>query len=85
MPLDTQRARDCLERFAAALSLEPELAAAGVLQVAQATMEEAIRVISLARGHDPSRFVLYSYGGAGGLHVVALARCVSSGIWPPRK
>lgn len=74
MPLDTRRARACLELLAAELSLEPGQAAAGVLQVAQATMEEAIRVISLARGHDPSRFVLYSYGGAGGLHVVALAR-----------
>jgi N-methylhydantoinase A len=56
------------------LSLSPERAAAGVLQVAQATMEEAVRVISLARGHDPSRFVLYSFGGAGGMHVAALAR-----------
>lgn len=74
MQLDLQRARDCLQRLAVALSLKPAQAAAGVLQVAQATMEEAIRVISLARGHDPSRFVLYSYGGAGGLHVVSLAR-----------
>lgn len=67
------------ERFAALgrrLGLSPPEAAEGVLAVAEATMERAIRVISVARGHDPADFTLVSFGGAGGLHAVALARAL---------
>jgi N-methylhydantoinase A len=72
--LDRARARTAIEALAGALGLAPAAAADGVLQVARASMERAIRVISVERGFDPSRFVLYCYGGAGGLHVVELAR-----------
>jgi N-methylhydantoinase A len=74
MSLDPGRARVALGRLADALGLTADRAAEGILRVAEASMERAIRVISLERGHDPSRFVLYCFGGAGGLHVVALAR-----------
>jgi N-methylhydantoinase A len=37
-------------------------------------MERALRVISIERGHDPREFSLVSFGGAGGLHAVELAR-----------
>ena len=74
MPLDVDRARAAVERLGTELGLRPERAALGVLRVAEASMERAIRVISLERGEDPSRFVLYSFGGAGGLHVAALAQ-----------
>jgi N-methylhydantoinase A len=37
-------------------------------------MERALRLISVERGHDPRRFSLLSFGGAGGLHAAALAR-----------
>jgi N-methylhydantoinase A len=45
----------------------------GIVRVANASMEKAIRVISIERGHDPREFTLVSFGGAGGLHACALA------------
>jgi N-methylhydantoinase A len=47
--------------------------AAGVVRVVNATMEKAIRVVSIERGRDPRDFVLVAFGGAGGLHACALA------------
>src|SRR5262249_53136275 len=51
----------------------PEGAALGVVRVANARMEAALRVVSIERGQDPRLFTLVSFGGAGGLHVCALA------------
>ncbi|HEV2176208.1 MAG TPA: hydantoinase/oxoprolinase family protein [Terriglobia bacterium] len=48
--------------------------ARGIVAVANATMERALRLISVERGHDPRDFSLVSFGGAGGLHAAALAR-----------
>ena len=50
--------------------------AAGVVAVANANMEKALRVISVERGHDPRDFALVSFGGAGGLHACDLARAL---------
>jgi N-methylhydantoinase A len=47
--------------------------AAGIVAVTNATMERAIRVISVERGHDPREFTLVAFGGAGGLHACDLA------------
>ena len=47
--------------------------AQGIIAVANATMEKAIRIISVERGHDPRRFTLVAFGGAGGLHACELA------------
>lgn len=49
-------------------------AALGVVRVANARMERALRAISVERGHDPRDFSLVSFGGAGGLHACDLAR-----------
>ncbi|MEA4856696.1 MAG: hydantoinase/oxoprolinase family protein [Solidesulfovibrio sp.] len=54
-------------------------AAEGIVAVAEAAMERAIRVISVERGHDPADFALFSFGGAGGLHAVSLARLLGVG------
>jgi N-methylhydantoinase A len=48
--------------------------ASGIVAVANATMEKALRVISVDRGHDPRQFSLVCFGGAGGLHAADLAR-----------
>jgi len=61
------RRRRCSERQS---SLE---LAQGIIAVSNATMERALRVISVERGHDPRDFSLVSFGGAGGLHAAALA------------
>jgi N-methylhydantoinase A len=51
--------------------------AAGVVRVVNATMEKAIRVVSIERGRDPRDYVLVAFGGAGGLHACALAEALS--------
>jgi N-methylhydantoinase A len=63
-----------VERLAEDLEMSPAAAAAGVLRVANATMERAIRVISLERGHDPRDFTLVCFGGAAAMHAIDLAR-----------
>jgi N-methylhydantoinase A len=50
--------------------------AQGVVAVANANMERALRVISVERGHDPRDFSLIAFGGAGGLHAADLARAL---------
>jgi len=47
--------------------------AQGIVDVANAAMEKAIRVISIERGHDPRDYTLVAFGGAGGLHACDLA------------
>jgi len=54
-------------------ALKLEQFAAGVVRVVNATMEKAIRVVSIERGYDPREFVLVAFGGAGGLHACELA------------
>ena len=51
--------------------------ASGVVRVVNATMEKAIRVVSIERGRDPRHFALVAFGGAGGLHACALAEALS--------
>ena len=50
--------------------------AAGVVRVVNATMEKAIRVVSIERGYDPRDFALVAFGGAGGLHACELAEAL---------
>ena len=47
--------------------------AEGIVRVANANMERAIRVVSVERGHDPRRFALLAFGGAGGMHACEIA------------
>ena len=79
MELDRERASHFLSRLAEQMSrlsnrrVSAEAAAAGVIKVANANMERALRVVSVERGQDPRLFTLVSFGGAGGLHVCELA------------
>lgn len=50
-----------------------EKTAEGILRIANEKMAEALRVISIERGIDPADFALLAFGGAGGLHICALA------------
>ncbi len=68
----TQRVvREWLKAQRSTLTLEQF--AAGVIRVVNATMEKAIRVVSIERGYDPREFALVAFGGAGGLHACELA------------
>ena len=57
--------------------VSPAASAQGVIDVANANMEAALRVISVERGYDPRDFTLVTFGGAGGLHAVQLAANLS--------
>ena len=50
--------------------------AQGVIDVVNSNMEQAVRLISVERGHDPREFALVCFGGAGGLHAADLARAL---------
>jgi N-methylhydantoinase A len=76
--LDVERTRrvlaEWLRKQGAKLSVERF--AAGVVRVVNATMEKAIRVVSIERGYDPREFALIAFGGAGGLHACELAEAL---------
>jgi N-methylhydantoinase A len=80
--LDEARAREALNKLAAEMSdaahckVSMFKAAQGVLDVVNTNMERALRYVSVERGNDPREFTLVPFGGAGGLHAVALARAL---------
>ncbi|QXD15841.1 hydantoinase/oxoprolinase family protein [Rhodocaloribacter litoris] len=71
--LDPDAAHAALARLGERLGRSAEAAALGVLRVANATMERALRRVSVERGHDPAAHVLVPFGGAGPLHACDLA------------
>ncbi|CAN5612750.1 hydantoinase/oxoprolinase family protein [soil metagenome] len=73
LSLDSGAVEAPLRQLADALGTSPSDAAEGVIAVVNAAMEGALRVISVERGYDPSSFTLVPFGGAAGLHAVALA------------
>ncbi len=76
--LDETRTRNLMARaIRGVLGLQTvEQFAQGILGVVEATMEKAIRVISIERGRDPRDYALVAFGGAGGLHACSLATCL---------
>jgi len=74
MAIDVEAARRAVhEHLAAPLGLDIEEAAAGVVDVVNAQMAEALRIVSVERGHDAREFSLVAFGGAGPVHAAALA------------
>ncbi len=78
MQLDKEAANSAIQIIADTLSSEErvvsvEQAAKGIIDVVNDHMVRALRVMSVERGEDPKDFTLVSFGGAGGLHVCALA------------
>ncbi len=74
-PVTLDRVRDVISRdVGAPLGLDADGAAGAILRVANDRMAGALRMVTLARGQDPRDFALFAFGGAGPLHVVALAR-----------
>lgn len=71
--LDAERAQSFVERARGPMK-DVDAFASGIIRLAEATMEKAIRVISVERGYDPRDFTLVAFGGAGPLHACALAR-----------
>jgi N-methylhydantoinase A/oxoprolinase/acetone carboxylase beta subunit len=74
MSIDVERAGVAVDRIAERMRLDRIAAAAGILRVANANMERAIRVVSVERGYDPRDFALVAFGGSGGLHACEIAQ-----------
>lgn len=79
MALDRTAAEAAAARLARRLGLSTVALAEGTVRVAEAAMEQAIRVISVARGFDPRAFTLVPFGGAGPMHALTLATALGIG------
>lgn len=75
VPLDVDRARQAIATIAGPFG-SVEAAALAVIDVVNANMARALRVISVERGYDPASFTLVAFGGAGPLHACDLADAV---------
>ena len=74
MRLDEDLARNATAEMAAGLDMSPLELAHAVVEIADENMANAIRMVSIDRGHDPRHFALLAFGGAGPLHGAAVAR-----------
>ena len=68
------RALDKLAAILPGLNTSRQEAARGIVRIANNNMVNAIKLISVNRGHDPRDFTLIAFGGGGGMHACALAR-----------
>jgi N-methylhydantoinase A/oxoprolinase/acetone carboxylase beta subunit len=73
MKIDPARSRAAMDGLARRIGKSVLETALGIISIANANMEKAIRVISVERGHDPREFALFSFGGAGGMHAAEMA------------
>lgn len=74
MPIDVAAAeRAVVEKLARPLGIDVRTAAAGVIDIVNHAMAEALKIVSVERGHDPREFSLAAFGGAGPMHAAALA------------
>jgi len=71
--LDAEKAHRAVEELATSLNLPLIETAQGIVTLANETMAEALRLISIQKGFDPKAFTLCCFGGAGGLHLCELA------------
>ncbi len=77
MKLQAERLQSFFQQMAKETGITTMELAEGILSVANTAMEKAIRVISVEKGYDPQEFVLFSFGGAGGMHGAFLARLLN--------
>jgi N-methylhydantoinase A len=63
-----------LDKLAGTLNISSQEAARGIVRIANNNMVNAIKLISINRGHDPRDFTLVAFGGGGGMHACALAK-----------
>ncbi|MCZ6503397.1 MAG: hydantoinase/oxoprolinase family protein [Gammaproteobacteria bacterium] len=76
MQLDTNAAMEVMRPLAGQLDINVQELAAGIIDIANEHMTQALRVISIQRGFDPREFTLVCFGGAGGLHFCDLAEAL---------
>jgi N-methylhydantoinase A len=86
MRLDPEASKRALAALGTELGMDPMTTASGILQIADAAMSQALRVVSVQRGYDPRDFKLIAFGGAGPLHALSIAAEIGirSVLVPPR-
>jgi len=72
--VDVEAARRAVETIAKPFGLSVKDAALGIIRLANANMDNLLRVVSVRRGFDPRDFTLVAFGGGGSMHATALAR-----------
>lgn len=78
--LDREGSIKAVQTIADALNIDLYAAARGIIDIVNENMFGALRMISVQQGYDPRDFALMGFGGAGPLHVNAVARLMGS--WP---
>ncbi len=78
--LDRAGAKAAVQTIADALGIDLMAAARGIIDIVNENMFGALRMISVQQGYDPRDFALMGFGGAGPLHVNAVAKLMGS--WP---
>ncbi len=78
--LDREGAKAAVQTVADALGIGLMEAARGIIDIVNENMFGALRMISVQQGYDPREFALIGFGGAGPLHVNAVAKLMGS--WP---
>ena len=74
MTANLEAVNSALDKLAGKLNISRQNAARGIVRVANNNMVNAIKLISVNRGHDPRDFTLIAFGGGGGMHACALAK-----------
>ena len=78
--LDREGAKRSVQKIADAMQIDLMAAARGIIDIVNENMFGALRMISVQQGYDPRDFALMGFGGAGPLHLNAVARLMGS--WP---
>ena len=87
MKLDLEAAkRAVMDKVGTPLGMSLEEAAAGIIHIANANMERAVRISSAGKGYDPRDITMVAFGGAGPLHAAALAKAagIPTVLVPPQ-
>ncbi|MCL4516679.1 MAG: hydantoinase/oxoprolinase family protein [Firmicutes bacterium] len=71
---DIAKAQEAIGHLAERLGVTTDEAALGIIRLANANMVNALKLVSVRRGHDPRDFALVAFGGGGSMHAMALAR-----------
>lgn len=74
LSLSVEKATEAMQPVADALGVSIVEAAAAVIRLAEANMINALKLVSVQRGHDPRDFAMLAYGGGGAMHAARLSR-----------
>jgi len=74
---DMDAVNNAFSKLGGTIGLSAEEAARGVIRIANNNMANALKLISINRGHDPRDYTMIAFGGGGALHATSLARDLS--------